>query len=126
MLWPYFIRKKRLRIYFPTTKYSYGIPHHLFHLICTIFLSFFIFFAIFHHGSQYLATLLLSSPTIIENVESPIIAYIAIHNFNFKGHYLNKTYHRNKVKEKILAHRDLVTARCYRQSQKLNKHRKIS
>ena len=47
LLQPYLILRKRLRIYFPIY-FSYGFPDHLFHSF------FFISFAIFYHGSQYL------------------------------------------------------------------------
>ena len=47
---PCLTRRRPLRVYFPTTKYPYGVPGHLFHLFFTIS------FAIFHHGSRYLPT----------------------------------------------------------------------
>ena len=50
LLEPYLFRVKCLHIYFPTSKYSYGLTDHLIHLFFSIS------FAIFHHGSQYLAT----------------------------------------------------------------------
>ena len=50
LLQPYLVHRKRLQTYFQTTKYPYGFSDHIFHLFFTIS------FAIFHHGSRYLAT----------------------------------------------------------------------
>ena len=59
LLQPYLICRKRLRIYFPTTKYPYGFSSHLFHLFLTIS------FEMFYHGSQYVATTILSLSIVI-------------------------------------------------------------